>query len=173
MNEFFFVRHGETEANAKGILHDLDLPLNTRGVEQARSIRNLIADLSIETICHSPLARAKETAQIISDWFSAFHVLISDLHECNDDVWLEMIRIEEESAFSFSMETKRFVERSVQGIQKALTYPGPVLVVAHGGIHWAFCHYHAVSSHDWKIHNCIPLHFKKLKDNSWEGSFLI
>lgn len=64
---FYFVRHGETDWNARGVLQGhTDIPLNERGRAQARAAVALIASLNIDLIVSSPLSRARETADIIN-----------------------------------------------------------------------------------------------------------
>jgi broad specificity phosphatase PhoE len=62
-----FARHGETEANAKGLLLGrLDPPLNERGRTQAEALaRAFAAGAPPATITSSPLCRTRETAEAI------------------------------------------------------------------------------------------------------------
>ena len=72
-----FVRHGETAYNAENRLQgQLDIPLNARGREQARSVgRTLQARIGAEieqleaagAFIASPLVRARETMEIARD----------------------------------------------------------------------------------------------------------
>ena len=62
-----FVRHGETEYNAKGITQgQLDIPLNENGIAQANILCEKLKDEKIDIIYASPLLRASQTAQIIN-----------------------------------------------------------------------------------------------------------
>ena len=57
-------------------------------------------------------------------------------------------------------ETERyedFIDRALQGIAEALTIPGPVLIVAHGGVYWAL--QQLVQSGKKEIPNCTPLFY--------------
>lgn len=66
--DILFVRHGESEANAEGIMQgSLDSPLSERGREQARVLGSWLRarDLEFEMAYCSPLCRAKETAEIL------------------------------------------------------------------------------------------------------------
>ncbi len=65
---FFYVfRHGETDWNAERRFQGhTDIPLNDKGREQARQLKNLIAPLRLEVILSSDLGRAHETARIAS-----------------------------------------------------------------------------------------------------------
>ena len=65
---FWFVRHGESRANARGVFSGrrLDSPLTPLGRDQASAVaRRLPRDLS--WILSSPLLRARETAVLIAD----------------------------------------------------------------------------------------------------------
>ena len=59
------VRHGESEANARGLLLGrTDADLTERGVAQAVSVRQLLRD-PVHVLQSSPLARARESAALL------------------------------------------------------------------------------------------------------------
>lgn len=66
--DLYFARHGESVANLtrefsnSGSKH----PLTPRGVEQARLLADTLASRRISRICSSPLLRAVQTADILS-----------------------------------------------------------------------------------------------------------
>ncbi len=65
MRRFWFVRHGESVANAEGWLagfHDADL--TPRGVSQARALRADLAEIRPERLLASDLTRARRTAEL-------------------------------------------------------------------------------------------------------------
>ena len=67
MSQLVFVRHGQTDANRNGVLLGrLDPPLNDAGREQAAIVAARIELLQPARIVTSPLARAMETARIVS-----------------------------------------------------------------------------------------------------------
>ena len=76
------IRHGETELNREGrILGTTDVPLNATGRTQARAVAEaLLADLPLKMYT-SPLARALETAKIISDALGVTPTPLSELQE--------------------------------------------------------------------------------------------
>lgn len=141
---FYFIRHGETDWNkdhrAMGITN---IPLNSFGKEQSESVSKQLLNLPIKFICHSPLTRAKETAQILNKTLNCELVSIEELKEFNlgtfagnilgewFDDWIKGALIPCGETFS------QFINRSLEGINKALARPGPVLIVAHGGTYWA------------------------------------
>jgi len=63
----YVVRHGETEWNAiNKVLGRTDMPLNDKGLEQAREIARSLKDVKIDVFLCSPLIRARQTADAIS-----------------------------------------------------------------------------------------------------------
>lgn len=66
--KLFVVRHGETDWNVKKILQGrADIPLNEKGKEQAKHTRELLKNTHIDAVFSSPLKRARETAEIITE----------------------------------------------------------------------------------------------------------
>ncbi|MEY3329471.1 MAG: histidine phosphatase family protein [Planktothrix agardhii] len=60
------VRHGETEWNRMGQFQgQIDVPLNDNGREQARKAAEFLKEIKIDFAVTSPMARPKETAEII------------------------------------------------------------------------------------------------------------
>ena len=66
MTSFIFVRHGQSETNANGIIADAHPPLTEEGIEQARRTADEIRDLSITKVVCSPYLRAQQTAETIA-----------------------------------------------------------------------------------------------------------
>lgn len=73
MKTIYFVRHGECQANADGVLagSSNDSPLTDKGKQQALDAAPLVASLPLDAVVVSPLVRAQLTAQIILE--SAHH----------------------------------------------------------------------------------------------------
>ena len=64
----YVVRHGETEWNAiNKVLGRTDIPLNAKGIEQARELARSLMDLKVDVFLCSPLCRARQTADAISE----------------------------------------------------------------------------------------------------------
>ncbi len=64
----YLIRHGETDWNLMGRVQGReDIPLNERGRRQALRCATALKDKGIRNIISSPLLRALETANIISD----------------------------------------------------------------------------------------------------------
>lgn len=66
MKSFIFVRHGQSEANANGIIADAHPPLTEEGIEQARRTAHEIRGLGITKVVCSPYLRAQQTAETIA-----------------------------------------------------------------------------------------------------------
>ena len=64
----YIVRHGQTDWNVVGRYQGRkDIELNQKGKEQARKIKEQLKDVDYDLIFSSPLKRAVETANIITD----------------------------------------------------------------------------------------------------------
>ena len=63
---FYFVRHGESEANKQGILQgQCDYPLTSLGKEQAASVGKKLSSTSFGRVYTSDLTRARDTCGIV------------------------------------------------------------------------------------------------------------
>ena len=65
MITIYLLRHGETDFNADNNRYcgRTDIPLNARGLEQARRVHDLLKDKEFDGVFSSPLERAYETAK--------------------------------------------------------------------------------------------------------------
>jgi len=65
MGELVLIRHGETEWSLSGQHTSYtDLPLTSRGEEQARTLAPLLASRHLSCVLTSPLQRARQTAKL-------------------------------------------------------------------------------------------------------------
>lgn len=81
---FYFLRHGETDANVAGVVSgQTDSPLTDHGRAQARAVRDHARTLAISDIVASPLSRARETAAIVAAGTGHEVALIPGLRERN------------------------------------------------------------------------------------------
>lgn len=171
--EFYFLRHGQTDHNLSGSKTDHDdISLNTTGIQQALSIESLIVTLPIRSVCYSPLERAKQTKEIVTaNLQSINHFEIDNLGECTALQWNTMTYLGVEARNSDQEHVLAFRQQVYQGINEALSHPGPVLIVAHGGIHWMACCLLGISQkiHNWSIENCQPVHFFVNQKAQWSA----
>lgn len=171
--EFYFIRHGQTDYNLLGNKVDHpDVSLNAYGREQAQKIEPLIASLNISNICFSPFKRAKETKDIISSKLAAREWEIPHLGECSLNVWQEMTSLGSKAISCTSEAVQKFMQQVIHGINQALDQQGQILIIAHGGIHWALCCLMNVE-HEWVIENCLPVHFFPDDTGRWRTKKLI
>lgn len=172
--EFYFIRHGQTDYNVSSNekLDHKDVSLNVTGLQQARSIEPLIARLPINSICYSPLKRAQQTKDAVSKRLRAFHQEMADLGECSRVVWNDMISYGIDAHCNGPRHVRNFIDRVRNGMNEALSLQGPVLIIAHGGVHWAICCLMGIEDHDWIIDNCLPVHFFLHASGQWKAEKL-
>lgn len=148
----YLVRHGETEWNAlmKFQGHS-DVPLSEKGREQAAQIGKRLASENIQGFYSSDLARAFETASLISSHHGMDIETVPDLRELHFGHWEGLTS--QEIKESFTEKVKKWwddplstripggetlaemVERNVRAIKNIVeTNSGKnVVVVSHGG----------------------------------------
>lgn len=139
---FWFLRHGETDYNAAGLSQGaLDTDLNATGRAQAAAAGPRLVGREIVQIIASPLRRARETAEIVNEYLGLdlafepglrevlFGGMEGKLLQPWFPEWLEG-RYTPPGAESFAEVTARVEAAMV----RVLALPGPLLVVAHGGV---------------------------------------
>lgn len=141
---FYYVRHGQTDWNLNRKLQgNSDTPLNQTGIDQAYRAKQIFKTVAIATICTSPLQRAVRTAHIINEEKNCPVIEIDGLRECNFGPhegtqsydWLADWLDGDTSTTPPEVEPwDDFMARTRAAINMALTSPGPVLIVAHGGV---------------------------------------
>ena len=62
----YFVRHGESEYNAKNLFQDGKVLLSKKGEQQAQVLAKRFLNIPVNIIISSPYPRAKKTAEIIN-----------------------------------------------------------------------------------------------------------
>jgi broad specificity phosphatase PhoE len=139
---FWFLRHGETDWNAQNLSQGaVDIPLNETGLAQARSASLLLRNRGIKHIISSPLSRAKVTADIAAAQLGLPVQIDDGLKEVAFGVqegkpmsewfqpWVDGL-LTPEGAESFPALTKR----AVAAVNRCISRPRAVLVVAHGAL---------------------------------------
>lgn len=174
--EFYFIRHGQTDHNvlseADNGNHSDDISLNETGRNQAKAVEPLIQTLPIKTICSSPLKRAQETKDILTAKLPIKKFELLNLTECSLAIWLEMTSFGKNASNPYNEPVLKFIHRVKDGVNEALLNPGPGLIIAHGGIHWALCYLMQIQEHEWLIENCVPVHFFPSEDGKWSAKIL-
>ena len=141
---FYFVRHGETEANvARQVAGYFDSPLTSKGRQQADSLARICERLDIKPtrIFHSDLSRARDTAYAVN---SNLGLDINEMHELREHHfgvhegkmhWNDVFEILEsghapENGESYDM----FYKRTMTVFSEIITNNNdPILITAHGG----------------------------------------
>lgn len=178
LRDFYFIRHGETDWNREHRgMGQKDIPLNERGLAQAHTAAKLLTQEPIRTICFSPLARARITAEIIGTYISASLIEVPELIECSwgenegkikgqwTDDWIAGSDIPGAEKYS------EFLLRAVSAINHATREPGPVLIVSHGGIFWAVQQFGKLGN-KMDLPNAVPVYLRAplYTDTSWAYS---
>ena len=160
---FWFLRHGETDWNAKNLSQgNVDIPLNAAGYAQAAAAAKKLAGQDIVTIVTSPLSRARETARIVGETLGIRPIVQDDLHEVSfgvqegkpmSDWFAEWVdgKATPQGAESF----RDLRARAIKAINQALTYPAPVLVIAHGALFRGLRADMGLDPH-FRTHNAVP-----------------
>lgn len=163
---FLFVRHGESEANAGGMLAgSIDVALTERGRREAAAAAEILAGQPLRHVCASPLRRAYETAERIAAPHRLPVTVIDDLRERSWGEWEgRMFPADLDHPGPPGGETMdAYLARVERGLARffALTGDGPALMVAHGGIFHALSRILGVAGGDvGVIGNAVPLRLR-------------
>lgn len=147
-------RHGETDWNKRGVLQGwLDVPINALGRQQAHALAARLADARFDAVWSSPLARSRETAEIIctalglpapncheglkEKHFGAVQGIPKDeLAELNPALLEQILRRNPAAAFAGGETLDEFADRVLEAFQAiGARHPGGrILVVTHGWV---------------------------------------
>lgn len=170
---FYMIRHGETEANLNQIMAgSLDSPLTDMGRHQAEQARILVEQLVDKPlkIIHSPLSRALDTAAIINKNLQLPMLADPDLAEIHvgeleGATYEECLDMWDNWTDPPGGEThNEFFDRVRRAKNRALSQPGPVLLVCHGGVFRALWKMHGINMagvRNAHLHEFHPLPEKK------------
>ncbi len=171
---FYFIRHGETDWNRQGTyMGKTDIPLNDLGRRQAAHAALTLKNEPITHIVTSPLLRAHETATIIAEVIQKPVHIVEDLHEFNlgeagkqslDLGFFERWLAGETPEGAESVE--ELDARILGAVTQALTFPGPVLIVSHGGVYHSLRRLLKGESPGF-VKNCTVFHHAPHPSSSW------
>jgi broad specificity phosphatase PhoE len=144
---FFFVRHGESEANLARIFSGRrDSPLTERGRAQAVTVADALSDVPFDRIVATPLSRSLDTALVIARRrnmpVDIVHDLVEiDVGEKTGATFDEIAGLPEWQGDAFEAwpdgeSLAQVLERSLRAL-KAIHKESPgetVLVIGHGGV---------------------------------------
>lgn len=144
---FYFVRHGESEANAAHRFSGrTDSPLTERGRAQVMSVAETLGDVAFDRIVASPLSRSLDTALVIARLRRMPVDVVRDLIEIDvgdrtgstfDEIrGLPEWRADGFVAWPGGESLAQVLKRSLRAVGRlAREAPGgTVLVIGHGGV---------------------------------------
>lgn len=139
MNRLYFIRHGLSELNTKGMFAGhTETPLTAEGRAQAKAAGKMAKDLKVDLIVASPLSRTLETAQIIAKeiGYPANKILANklvierDYGELEGKPWSPDLNLD---GFSDLETDNTLLERAHLALNWLETLPADnILVVSHG-----------------------------------------
>ncbi len=160
---FYFVRHGQTEANAREILagSGIDHPLNHVGHRQAsllaESVQNVISH-PIHRVVSSDLMRARQTAAYIGERFNLeveFHSGLREWHlgEWEGKSYSEFAHLLLGGGEPKNGESREVFYKRVESAWKSVhSDSDPYIVVSHGAVWLALQDLLRIPR--FKINNC-------------------
>ncbi len=171
---FYLIRHGETEANATQTTAGghLDSPLTERGQTQAKTVGAVIDQLAIKPsrVIHSPMSRARDTANFINEGLKLNMHEVDDLREhivgeWEGKPWVDVMpHIKAnvrppggENKDDFSLRVKRVLGEVLD------THEDPVMIVAHGGTFFSILHLYE-QAYEGHVDNCHLHYFEPYPD---------
>jgi broad specificity phosphatase PhoE len=155
----FLARHGETDDNVERRFQgQSEVPLNARGLEQARELAQVAAEHDWAALWASPIRRARETAEIVAaaigleprfdarfaehdvgDWQGR---LFDDVEREDPALWAQWQKAGAHWRFPGGESLGEQQERVIDGLVAVTqSHVLPALVVCHRGvIRSALCH---------------------------------
>ena len=144
----YVARHGVTRANLNGVTEGMaDEPLVEAGREQARALAERVASLGVAEVWTSPLARARQTAEIVAAAHGVPLHVDQALRELDAGPWQGLTqeqmaaRYPEEFArwqadpAAFQLDGRETLpqvrDRTVAALERIRARPGTALVVTH------------------------------------------
>lgn len=164
--EFWFLRHGQTDWNRGNLAQGrTDVPLNAEGLAQAHAAAGLLAGRGIARIFASPLVRARVTAEIVGAALGLAVAYDPGLQEVafgarEGQVMLAPWFADWVAGRATPEGAERFATmqaRVVVAVGTALRAPGPVLIVAHGGMFRGLRAAMGLDP-DQRVANGVPIH---------------
>ena len=164
----YLVRHGQTDWNLEGRYQGrIDIKLNSKGREQASEIKEKLKEIKFDKVFSSPLKRALETAQIITD--NDIEIDERLIERCNGELegklkseCVNMVDFTDENDSKLGIEhLSKFrgrIENFLSEVEK--NYRGKnILIVTHAGVSIYFKCYFEGEPKDgnysrYKLKNC-------------------
>jgi len=158
---FWFLRHGETGHNVRGLVAgSTDVALTERGQLQAHAAARALEPIGITAIYSSALCRARDTADHIGRSLALPVTVIEDLAERN---WGELEGQPRELRVRGLVprgaeSPQQFMRRVVRGLA-AIDASGVPLIVGHSGVYRVLCRILGVIEPATPVANAQPVRF--------------
>jgi 2,3-bisphosphoglycerate-dependent phosphoglycerate mutase len=165
---FYYVRHGQTEANVRGfIAGSMDVPLTVLGLKQANAAARVLAREPITAIYSSPLRRARDSAEPLAKALGLNVNVLPELSERRrGELEGQAISLGQADVQSAAGETfPVFTQRVLRGLSRIDT-EAPVLV-AHRGVFLVLCDTLGIHNMDGDVPNGVPLRFRPVGKGAW------
>lgn len=166
MAVLLLARHGETDWNAAQRWQGhADVPLNPRGIQQARELAETLRDIELDAIYASDLARAHTTARIVGETKGLTVTTMTALREVDVGSWSGLTNSQIAERFPgmprHDGETEEALLTRVRGatLEIGMRHAGSVLVVMHGNAMRAVVEY-ATGTRPRRIANCEVLRIR-------------
>ncbi|GAB7141286.1 histidine phosphatase family protein [Deferribacterales bacterium RsTz2092] len=163
-NEFYFIRHGETEYNANGfVTGELDVPLNALGESQASLAALAMTNIDIRSCIISPMKRAVQTAEKILE--NREDVRVITLDDLEERHWGKLAGKDKSTIDSYILDDMgverwtTFTERVLRALASIQQMNIPVLIVAHSGTFRVISQYLQTTTIIRPIQNAYPYRF--------------
>ena len=145
----YLLRHSQSVYNQIGIIQgDVDTPLSKEGRDEVKKMAEIFKKFDIANVVHSPLARAKETAEIINEHLKLPITIKDDLKEMDFGAWSAEAKVEHWDKFRRDFyehgkpppggESKGgLFKRVAEAIHEVCLEidEDPILIVAHGMVY--------------------------------------
>jgi probable phosphoglycerate mutase len=155
---FYFLRHGETEANVAGLITGtLDVDLTAQGRAQALGAAQTLAREPITAVYSSPLRRASDTAQPIAKALRLPVKVIDELAERRRGELEGQPRVMLSDQALGAEDFDHFSARVLEGLSQVDSVMP--LIVAHQGVFRVLCETLQIVHVGGPIPNARPLRF--------------
>ncbi|WP_078577582.1 histidine phosphatase family protein [Salipaludibacillus agaradhaerens] len=164
MTTIYFIRHGQSEANSKGIIQGhADFPLSDLGIRQAELAGKWLANVELDAIYASDLGRAMVTAEHIAahqdlkvqSWPRLREVGLGPLEgKTREEMAIDYPQLKAEALLTSGIQgtepVENLTERCAHLVEKMTqTHPdGSIAAVSHGGFIGIFLTY-MIAGADW------------------------
>ena len=150
---FFFTRHGQTDWNFQKLCQgSKDIPLNEKGLLEAKNLASEVMDLDISCIVSSPLMRAQQTAKAIRDVHpqATFHIIPELAERCwgnlegmSSEQMYAIEKLEEQDSLynpGHGVEERpAFRQRVLHAVTLAQSFHNHPFIVSHGRVFFELC----------------------------------